>query len=92
MEAKVNSNNVLRGDELLKRYQLRMYTSPANPKAEVRFSPEHRRVTTYPCPSLDRRFPSYSTLQASTPFLLYGFYFPFFETFLHALFSTDLET
>ena len=50
MEAKVNSNNVLRGDELLKRHQLRMYTSPANPKAEIRFSPEHRSVMTYPLP------------------------------------------
>ena len=88
----MNSNNVLRGNELLKPYQLRMYTSLANPKAEIRFIPEHRRITTYPCPRLDRRFPSYSTLQASTPFLLYGFDFPFFETFLHALFGNDLQT
>ena len=61
-------NEVLRGDELLKRYQLGRYTFGANPKAKICSNFDHRRLRTYSSPSLEPHFTSYFILHVSTPF------------------------
>ena len=51
-------NEVLRGDELLKRYQLRRYISDANPKGKTCYNLDHRRLRSYSCPNLEPHFTS----------------------------------
>ncbi len=91
MEAKLNLNAVLKGDELLKHYQLRCTLLPQIQKLISALVPIQ---TPQNLSLLKPRSPIhvYSTLQASIPFLLYWFDFPLFETFHHVLFSIDLET